>query len=310
MSTTLPTPPTLSGHIWRPLRREDAPALYRLERECAPIDGDTNPGTDDHYHKLVDHAGGRLATDTICAAASSGRLAAGAWIRFDDTLAHEYRAFLEGRVHPEHRRRGLGRFLLHRMETRARQVFATIPGDRPRVMRIDFYDRGDDAVALYEQAGFEFAFAEDEMRRDLSRPIPANPLPPGMTFSTWTPERAGDFFGVYEDAFRGRPGFPDWAEDVWRDAFTGHSSFRADLSLLISEGEEHGWIDQLGVRPPWRGRGLAGALLSEIMRRCQTDGLRHAMLDVNIDNPQAIGVYERLRFELFRRRTVYKKTIR
>ena len=130
MNTTLPTPPTLSGHIWRPLRQEEAPALYSLEWECAPIDGGTNAGTLDHYHKLVDHAGDRIATDTICAVASSGRLAAGAWIRFDGSLAHEYRAFLGGRVHPEYRRRGLGRFLLHWMETRARQVFSTMPGQR------------------------------------------------------------------------------------------------------------------------------------------------------------------------------------
>ena len=70
-----------------------------------------------------------------------------------------------------------------------------------------------------------------------------------------------------------------------------------------------GWIVQMGVRPAWRHRGLAGALLSEIMRRFVSEGLTFARLDVNVNNPQAASLYRRLGFERTKRYTSYQKKV-
>ena len=124
------------------------------------------------------------------------------------------------------------------------------------------------------------------MRRDLSHPLPVGQLPEGMTLVPWSPQLVTKFFDVYGDAFRERPGFPGWGEDTWRHNLTDYPDFRADLSLLAMEGTEAvgftichaenggdpqsggtGWVDQMGVRPAWRERGLGGALLCEAMHR-------------------------------------------
>ncbi len=154
--------------------------------------------------------------------------------------------------------------------------------------------------------------------------IPPNLLPNGMTFVNWTPQNATLFFKVYDDAFHERPGFPGWSEETWRQAFTGHGEFRDDLSLLILHGREpvayalcaveaaesdEGWILQMGVRPAWRRRGLASALLSEVMRSFQAEGLPYAWLSVNVYNPQATRVYQRLGFVCAKRYTSFRKTI-
>jgi mycothiol synthase len=196
------------------------------------------------------------------------------------------------------------------------------------VLRIEFHDRGDDAITLFEQHGFRFAFAEDEMRRELSLPMPAVHLPDGASLVTWSPQRATLFFAVYQDAFRERPGFPNWSEDTWRLNFTGGAGFRPDLSLLLLQGPEAvgfavchvetegagdpagvGWIVQMGVRPAWRRRGLGSTLLNEGMRRFQAEGMRWAALEVHIDNEAALLLYQSLGFERQRRRTVYQKTV-
>jgi mycothiol synthase len=304
MSITLPIPPKLRGHIWRSLHRADAAALYQLEADCARTDGHTSPGTIVGHDKRFDDDTSNVATDTLCAVNATGQLAAAAWVSWDDRLKHEYRAFLEGNVHPDYRGCGVGSFILSWMEARASQIFASLAEDRPCVLRIDFYDQSDDAVALFEKHGFQFVFAEDEMRRDLGQPIPAIPLPEGMAFVTSTPQRAGLFFNVYEHAFRERPGFPGWTEDIWCHNLTSDSDFRADLSLLIMDGSEalgfavchvetegqnqlssEGWIVQMGVRPSRRNRGLGSALLSKVMRKFKSEGLRCAVLDVNVNNP-------------------------
>jgi len=322
MILTLPPPTRLPAHTWRPLRREDATALRELELACAPLDGGTSIAAVADQKTKLEQAGDHLMTDTLCAVDSTGRLAAAAWVACDDRLAHEYRAFLDGRVHPDYRGRGLGSFILQWMETRARQILSTLKEDRPGVLRIDFHDRSDDALALFEQYGFRFAFAEDEMRRDLGQALPVTKVPEGMALVAWSPRRATQFFHVYQDAFRERPGFPNWSEDRWRLNFTGGAGFRPDLSLLLLQGAEAvgfgichvetagvGWIVQMGVRPAWRRRGLGSKLLHEVMRRFQAEGLRWAALEVNIDNEAAFLLYQSLGFERQGRRSVYKKVV-
>lgn len=328
MTSEAPILLELPGLTWRPLHREDAPALHQLELDCAWADGSTNPSAIPDHQKKFDDPGWNVSTDTLCAVNAMGQLAAAAWVTCDDRVKHEYRAFLDGSVHPDYRGRGLGSFVVQWMEARAREILATMSDDRPWVLRVDFYDRGDDAIALLEKHGFRFVFAEDEMRGDLGRAIPAIPLPEGMTYVTWTPQRAGLFFKAYDHAFRDRPGFPGWTEDIWCHNLTADADFRPDLSLLIMDGTEalgfaichveseggdkhggEGWIVQMGVRPSWRNRGLGSALLCEAMQRFKADGLRYAMLDVNVNNPQALSVYRRLGFERCRRYTSFQKTI-
>jgi mycothiol synthase len=289
------------------------------------MDGSTSLSTVEECQVRFDRAVQSVETDTLCAVNSARRLAATAWVTCDDSLQHEYRVFLDGRVHPEYRGHGLGSFILHWMEARARQMLSELEVNRPGVLRIDFYDRSEDALHLFEQHGFRLAFAEDEMRRDLSHPLPESHLPAGMTLVTWSPERAGLFFDAYRDAFRERPRFPHWSEETWRTMFASGASFRDDLSLLLLEGKEAvgfvlchvedaaevagglGWIAQMGVRPAWRKRGLGRALLCEVLHRLQSDGLGWAALEVNVDNHRALRLYNRLGFERYRRRTSYQK---
>ena len=293
-----------------------------------PTDGSTSLSSVEDYRRKLDGAEYRLQTDTLCAIDSGGRLAASAWVTCDARLRHEYRVFLDGRVFPDYRSRGLGSFILRWMEARVRQMLSELGLDRPGVLRIDFYDRSDDAIALFGQHGFRFAFAEDEMRRELSHPLPDIPLPEDKTVVTWSPQRAALFFSVYQDAFRERPGFPNWSEDTWRENFTGGATFRPDLSLLAMENAEavgfalshvemeddqksggEGWIAQMGVRPAWRKRGLGGALLCEVMQRFRAGGLKWAALEVNTTNPRALSLYQRLGFERLKRRTSFQKAV-
>ncbi len=126
------------------------------------------------------------------------------------------------------------------------------------------------------------------MSRSLDDPIPTPALPPGLEFINWTPELAGDFYAVYIAAFRPRPGFPNWSQAVWVDAFTNDPEFRADFTLLlrnsdtgvgfalvdIEDGSTEGWVTQMGVAPEWRRQGYGELLLAEVMRRLNAAGFK------------------------------------
>ena len=76
---------------------------------------------------------------------------------------------------------------------------------------------------------------------------------------------------------------------LWRVAWDG-----ADVAgvVIASAQTEDGWVDDLAVRRPWRGRGLGRALLLTALEVLRARGLTRALLGVDTDNPTgAMGLY-------------------
>ena len=65
-----------------------------------------------------------------------------------------------------------------------------------------------------------------------------------------------------------------------------------------------GAIQNLGIIPQFRGRGLGAALMQQALAGFQRSGLRRAFLEVTAQNSSAVRLYKRLGFA--RVRTVYK----
>jgi ribosomal protein S18 acetylase RimI-like enzyme len=188
-------------------------------------------------------------------------------------------------------------------------------------------DVTDEVVAAHAQQGYALTFAEDVMRYDLSdpsRPLPHLDLPFAVTYLEWTPERASDFFAVYEASFRERPGFPGWSETEWVQWTAGDPTFRPDLSLLaVFEGRAVGFLTsanyedeqarcglviQVGVHPAWRGQKLGAALIIRSLQDWRSAGKEALILDVNVNNPGAKHLYLQLGFLVVRRRGKFSRS--
>jgi mycothiol synthase len=169
------------------------------------------------------------------------------------------------------------------------------------------------AEKLFASRGLRQVFAEDVMRIDLTTGAPRPPWPPGATLAAWSDATAPRFYAVYDAAFRERPGFPGWTAAEWIDG-VAEDEFRPDWSVLATVPDVGdagfvtagiGWIDQVGVVPAARGRGIGAALIGEALARMRADGATHAWLNVNVDNPAA-GLYRRLGFVDKGRRARYQ----
>jgi len=69
-------------------------------------------------------------------------------------------------------------------------------------------------------------------------------------------------------------------------------------------------VSSLGVRRPWRKRGLATAILVWSLQEAASHGLKAVALDVDADNPTgAKRLYERVGFREVERFLVYRKQI-
>ena len=78
------------------------------------------------------------------------------------------------------------------------------------------------------------------------------------------------------------------------------------LNAHFKEHEEvinrrEGWIEILGVKPAFRGRGVATALVQTSINAFIASGFTHAALNVDSESQTgALGLYESLGFEPFK----------
>jgi ribosomal protein S18 acetylase RimI-like enzyme len=158
--------------------------------------------------------------------------------------------------------------------------------------------------ALFAAAGLQRTFAEHVMRHPLVE-IPKVRRPEGLTVERWTDDTATLFHTAYRLSFADRPGFPDPPRDEWVGEAEEDPGFRAAASRVVldEQGEPvafvtltDDWLDQVGVVPAWRGRGLGAHLVVRSLRALRKAGCEQAWLAVNVDN-RAHDLYLRLGFE-------------
>lgn len=77
-----------------------------------------------------------------------------------------------------------------------------------------------------------------------------------------------------------------------------------------SEDATLGYVSALGVRRPWRHRGLGLALLRNALRAFRARGMTRAGLDVDGENlTGAVRLYERAGMHIVKQRDTYEKAL-
>ena len=260
----------------------DPAELRALAQTCLDVDGGLPLLTDE----------GLLRARLMSGETREVRSADGTLVAAAAVSVREDGAATSGLVHPDHRGRGHGRDLLGWAVERAGGVPLTVTCENVNPA----------AERLYARFGLERIFAEQVMRHPLGS-VPQVAAPEGVRLVAVADASLADVFGAYVGSFSDRPGFPDPTEEEWFEELDEDDEWRRDVSAVALD--EHGapvgfvnvlgsWIDQVGVVPTWRGRGLGAHLVVRALRAL--DG--EAWLTVNLDNP-AGDLYASLGFERY-----------
>jgi ribosomal protein S18 acetylase RimI-like enzyme len=304
----------MEEYIWREVGEGELGELEALDEACVDADGPASVVWDS-YSDLI--ASREVAMLCARPARDDEHLVAVGWARLSMD-----RAWLGGKVHPKHRRKGLGTYLLRWTEKQAGEQ------GRPESFNIRNEAVSEGSAALYSREGYDLDFAEEWMQRNLTEPLPQ--VEKSFATAPWTPESSMDFFKAYLEAFRERraPGSPEPDAGEWISDNAEDPDFRPDLSMVAYDGGKPvgfltaavihvaqlrrrvGWISQVGSDPAWRGRGVAAAMIAATMEAFKREGLDAVGLHVNTNNPHAIKLYERLGFNRIGRRARYSKPAR
>lgn len=261
------------------------------------------------------------------------QLVAFGWIKTMAGQRSSHRLALWGGVHPSHRRRGLGAAVLSWQIRRASVVATTLDPSLPVCLEMDAADNQLGVLALAAETGFTPQRRFLEVARPTSLPVPPVRAPDGLELVEWSAEIDERLRAAHADSFADHWGSEPRSREEWEQWYTGHRAFRPDLSVAAVDrntGEiasfvltaaypqdwvagvvpVEAWINTVGTVKPWRGRGAARWVLSEVLARiAEADtGFEQAILGVDAANPTgALALYRSLGFEDLRAVTTLRR---
>ena len=307
------------GFIARAPVPADAPAIAGLIAACQEADGDDPDASAEEV--LRDWEGLDPEQDAVLVVAPDGTAAA-----YADVLNRRYvQLSVYGSVHPRYRGLGLGSWLVQWGEAWIRERMHLARAEAQVTVQHYIRSTNTAALRLMERHGYRPVRDIWLMAITLDQPPPAPEWPEGITVRTFVPgqdERAT--FEAVEEAFSdiwGRPPstFERWLSmtqserkdpELWRLAIETDSG-QIVGTCLGQEISGKGWIGSVGVRRPWRGRGIGLALLRDVFGVYYRRGVRE--VELSVDSESRTGaplLYRRAGMEVKQNYILHRKEIR
>ena len=254
------------------------------------------------------------ATDTSVVRTADGNVIG--YSDFWAGAAPHVRMFGFVRIHPQHKREGVGTAITCWLESRAVQELAKAPEGLRVTLGMRAYAVQPDAQAFLECNGYKQARSNYRMTIELNGSIPEPVFPEGIVLHTIQPDEADlrralqaeqeaflDHYGVipepFETYFERRKNMLLHDETVDLSAcfiaLDGEQVAGADFNAIsLADDQETGWVGSLSVRRPWRKQGLGLALLRNAFREMHRRGRKRVGLYVDAENlTGALGLYQK-----------------
>lgn len=325
--------------VFRPFRGEaDYPVMAQVVNASEAADLIEETTTAEQIANEYAHMPeGRDSNQDVLLAEVEGQMVGYAYVWVSVTESGERLYRHRGYLLPEWRRKGIGQAMFRWAEARLCAIAAERQEDSA-LLQMMAEDTAYGRVALAERNGYHPVRYFYFMQRAPLDNLPDAPLPASVELRPARPEHLRAIWEAKEEAFAdhgsayAEPGhlasteadYQRWVNDpyhdlrLWQIAWAVDADAIAGLSLnsIIEDdntryGFRRGWINSLGVRRAWRGRGLARALLVSGMRVLRERGMTEAVLGVDADSlTGATRLYESVGYRVLNKDALYRKRIK
>lgn len=247
------------------------------------------------------------------------------WAENDGTLIYNHFGFLV----PEWRSRGIGRAMILHAERRLREIAAGHDPKVPKLFDTEAADTQTGCINLLTELGYEPVRYFCSMVRPNLDQTPDLMLPEGIKTRPVEPEHLRTIWEAEVEALKDHWGimepqegdFELWLNDKWFQPHLWQVAWEGDRVVGMVRNfiddvqnerfnRKRGYTEYISVRRPWRGRGVAKALIAASFNVLKGQGMEEAALGVDTDNPSgALQLYRGMGFHETRREANYRKSL-
>jgi mycothiol synthase len=305
----------------RPVQWADLNAVAQLIYDVCEADGDTTVAvTPDELKHEWQNEGFKLETDAFLVETEDARVVG--YEEFANVQGH-YFLRTDGYVHPDFKKLGIGTSLLRTIERRAREELKPAELDLRIFMHSTMDNKDEAGHALHKAEGYFTKRYHWRMEIKLAAaPVPA--WPQGVEFRPFVKEQHAvlvweaqnesfrDHWGshdvTFEEFCHSRFDDPEYDPTLWTIAWDGDQVAGISINRFRMG---IGWIRSLGVRRPWRKKGLGLALLQHSFGEFYKRDMKTIGLGVDASNPTgATRLYQRAGMVVASEFVTYEKELR
>lgn len=305
----------------RPVQWADLKPVAQLILDVCTADGDASVAvTPAELEREWKSPGFELERNAWVVETSEGQIVG--YEEFNDRHAHAS-LMGDGYVHPDFHGRGIGTAMLRALEVRAREEMKLAEPDLRVFVRNGMMIGDTVSRQMHENEGYRAIRFGWHMEINLDE-SPHTPVwPEGIELRPFIREQHDHaLFEAHEEAFSDHwghtPGtyerwqhrYKDFDTSLWYIAWDVRSGQIAGYSLCRYRMGT-GWVGTLGVRRPWRKRGLGEALLLHSFGEFYKRGMKTIGLGVDAENPTgATRLYKKAGMHIAAEYVTYEKELR
>lgn len=321
---------TEAGFTMRPATMGDVESATVLFNKCSMTMAGIEAFDLEEVRSEWQTPGFNLSASTRVVESADGQLAG--YIEVWDINENPVQPWVWGRVRPDYEGRGIGTTLMTWAEERARQAIGRVPDDAQVVMRCGTIHTYEPPRKLFQECGLRHVRSFWDMEIELDKATPPPEWPEGITLKTFA--EVDDLVAVYratDEAFQDHWGYVARSEEEdlrrWRHWLANDKHFEPTLWFLAMDKDEiaavclcrpklpgepdTGHVETLGVRRPWRRKGLALALLHHTFTVFRQRRQKRVSLGVDAQSlTGATRLYQKAGMHVKRQFDGYEKVLR
>jgi mycothiol synthase len=317
----------LPGYHARAITDDDVPALCDMLNACAIAEIGAPDQDENDIRSYLHMPGFAIESDTWAVLTPDDQIAG--YAEYWNIQEPKVRPFLWACVHPDFCGQGIGTYLLRWAEQRSARVIEAAPEGARVSLRCSTISTNTPAQVLFRNEGYFEVRSFYRMLIEMEAPPPEPVWPDAIAVRCVanTREALHTAFEANEEAFHDHWGHLPVQFDTWWHWVQNDPEFDPTLMFVALDGDTiagtcfchfkttedpaMSWVNDLGVRRPWRRQGIALALLHHAFGELYRRGQRKVGLGVDAQSlTGATRLYEKAGMFVARQYVAFEKELR